>query len=183
MLLLAHDLWQHNVHLKDLSVRYVSRRVYQHLVNQGVVWRRVTRVAQNTRCDQNVKNAYVSYINEQINIGHYRPEDIVSMDESNFDFDQEAGETIANRGDRTIGQAVTGSANRWTAILAVTMSGETLPPYIIFKGKDTRGSRVWKEFATTEARTKFGYPEEAFYAVQPKTWIYEKRFLDWTVRV
>jgi hypothetical protein len=105
------------------------------------------------------------------------------MDETNFDFDQEAGETLANRGDRTIGQAVTGSAKCCTVLLAVTMYGGKLPPYIIFKGKDTRGSRVWKEFATTEARTKFGYPEEAFYAVQPKAWMDEKHFLNWTERV
>jgi hypothetical protein len=56
------------------------------------------------------------------------------------------------------------------------MSAGKLPPYIIFKGKDTRGSRVWKEFETNEARTKFGYSEEAFYAVQPKAWMDEKRF-------
>jgi hypothetical protein len=120
---IAHDLRWHNVSLKDLSVRSVRRRVYRHLVKQGVVRRRFTRVAQNTRYDQNVKNVYVSYINEQIKIGRYRPEDIVSMDETNFDSNQEAGETLANRGDRTIGQVVTESANRCTVLLAVTMSG------------------------------------------------------------
>jgi hypothetical protein len=125
----------------------------------------------------------MSYINKQIKIGRYRPEDIFSMNDTNFDFDQEAGETLSNRGDRTIGQAVTGSVNSCTVLLAVKMSGEKLPPYIIFKGKDTRGSRVWKEFATTEARSKFGYPEEAFYAVQSKAWMDEKHFLDWTSRV
>jgi hypothetical protein len=57
--LLAH-LRRHNVSLKYLSVRSVRRRVYRHLVKQGFVRRRVTRVAQNTRYDQNVKNAYVS---------------------------------------------------------------------------------------------------------------------------
>jgi transposase-like protein len=139
--LLAHDLRRHNVSLKDLSVRSVRRRVYQHLVKQGVVRRRVTRLAQNTRYDQNVKNAYVSYVNENIKIGLYLPEDIVSMDETNLDFDQEAGETLANRGDITIGQAVIGIANRCTVLLAVTMSGKKLPPYIIFKGKDTRYKR------------------------------------------
>jgi transposase-like protein len=92
--LLAHDLRQHNVSLKDLSVRSVRRRIYQHLVKQCAVWRRVTRVARNTRYDQNVKNAYVSYINEQIKIGCYRLEEIISMEETNFDFDQEAGETL-----------------------------------------------------------------------------------------
>jgi hypothetical protein len=151
-------------------------------VKQGVVQCQITRVTHNTRYDQNVKNDYVSYINEQIKIGHYQPEDI-SMDETNFDFDQEAGENLANRGDRKIGQAVTGSANRCTVIISVTMSGEKLPTYIIFKGVNTRGSRVCKEFATTEATTKFGYPEEAFYTVQPNAWMEEKRFLDWTARV
>jgi hypothetical protein len=77
----------------------------------------------------------VSYINEQIKIGRYRPEDIVSMDKTNSDVDQEAGDTLANLGDRTIGQAVTGSANFCTVLLAVTMSGEKLTPYFIFKGK------------------------------------------------
>jgi hypothetical protein len=42
---------------------------------------------------------------------------------------------------------------------------------------------VCKEFATTEARTKFGYHEEAFYVVQPNAWMDKKRFLDWTTRV
>jgi hypothetical protein len=125
----------------------------------------------------------MSYINEQIKIGRYRPEDIFSMDETNFDVDQEAGETLATRGDRKSGQLVTGSVNRCTVLLAVTIAGGKLPPCIILKGKYTRGSRLWKEFATTEARTKCGYPNEAFSAVQPNAWMDEKRFLDWTVRL
>jgi hypothetical protein len=155
------------VSLKELSVRSVRCRVYRHLVKQGVVRRRVTRVARNTQYGQNVKNAHVSYINEQLKIVSYRPEDIVSMDETSFDFYQEAGETLANHGERTIGQVVWGK----------------LPPCIIFKGKDTRGSRVWKEFAKTEARTKFGHPEEALYVVQSNAWMDDKRFLDLMERV
>jgi hypothetical protein len=58
------------------------------LVKLGVVKRRVTQVAQNTRYDMTVKQQYAQYINEQINIGRYGPHDIVSIDESNFDFDQ-----------------------------------------------------------------------------------------------
>jgi hypothetical protein len=122
---LARDLQQHNLYLKEFSVRSAHRRVYRHLVKQGVVRRWVTRVAHNTQYDQNVKNAYVSYINEQIKIGRYRPEDIVLMDETDLDldFDQESGETLASHGDITIGKAVTGSANRCTVLLDVTMSG------------------------------------------------------------
>jgi hypothetical protein len=118
---------------------------------------RVARVAHNTRYDLTVKQAYDKYINEQIQIGLYRPQDIVSIDETNFDFDQASGETLANRGDKTIGYAVTGSANRCTVLLACTMSVEKLPTYIIFKGKDKRGSRVCKDFSTEPKRAEHGH--------------------------
>jgi hypothetical protein len=92
------------------------------VVKFGVVKRRVTRVAQNTRYDLTVKQQYVQCINEQIKIDRYRPQDIGSIDETNFDFDQASGETLADRGDKTIGCAVTGSANHCTVLLACTTS-------------------------------------------------------------
>jgi hypothetical protein len=73
------------------------------LAKLGVVKRRVTRVAQNTRYDLTVNQQYVQYINKQIKIYHYRPQDIVSIDETNFDFDQASGETLANRETRRLG--------------------------------------------------------------------------------
>jgi hypothetical protein len=181
--LLAHNLRQNNVSLHELSVRSIRRRLRRHLVKLGVVKRRVTRVAQNTMYDLTVKQEYAKYINEQIKIGRYCPQDIVSIDETNFDFDQASGETLANRGDKTSGCAVTGSANRCTVLLSCTMSGEKLPPYIIFKVKDTRGSRVWKEFFTEAKRAEHGYPEDSLYAVKDKAWMEQKLFLDWNTRV
>jgi transposase-like protein len=181
--LLAHNLIQNNVSLQDLSVSSIRRLLCQHLVKLGVVKRRVTRVSQNTRYDLTVKQQYVQYINDKIKIGRYLTQDTVSIDETNFYFYQASGETLANRGDKMIGCAVTGSANRWTVLLACTMSGEKLPPYIVFKGKDTRGSRVWKEFSTEAKRAEHGYPEESLYAVQDKAWTYQTHFLDWNTRV
>jgi hypothetical protein len=90
---------------------------------------------------------------------------------------------LANRGDKKIGCAMTGSANRCTVILACTMSGENLPRYIIFKGKDTRGSRVCKEFPTEAKLDEHGYPEESLYVVQDKACMDQKHFLDWNTRV
>jgi hypothetical protein len=84
--LLAHDLWRHNLFLKELSVYSVHRRSYQHLVKQCVVRRLITRVAHNTRYDQDVKHVYVSDINDR-----YRPQDIVLTYETNFYSDQDAG--------------------------------------------------------------------------------------------
>jgi hypothetical protein len=123
---------------------------------------------------------YTEYISEQIKIGRYQPQDILSMDESNFDVDQQAGETLTNRGDRTIDQSVTGSTNRCTVLLAVTMSGEKLTPYIILKVRDTRGSQVWNEFSAPDLQSNNGYPKYAFYAVQQNAWMDKNRFLDWT---
>jgi hypothetical protein len=48
---------------------------------------------------------------------------------------QASGETLADRGDKAIGCAVTGSANRYTIILACTMSGEKPPPLHQFQGQ------------------------------------------------
>jgi hypothetical protein len=74
------------------------------------------------------------------------------MDKTNFDFDQEAGETLANCGDRTIGQSVKGSANRCIVLFAVTMSGKKLPPYIIFKGKYRIGGGGVREWNIKEKK-------------------------------
>jgi DNA-binding response OmpR family regulator len=86
--LLAHNLRQNNVSLQDPSVCSIRRRLRRHLVKLGVAKRRVTRVSQNTRYDLTVKQHYVQYLNEQIKIGRYRPQDIVRIDETNFYFDQ-----------------------------------------------------------------------------------------------
>jgi hypothetical protein len=166
--LLAHNLRQNDVPLQDLSVHSIRRRLRQHLIKLGVVKRRVTRVAQNTRYNLTVKEQYVQYINEQIKIGRYRPQDIVSIDETNFDFDQASGETLDNRGDKTIRCAVTGSANCCTVLLVCMMLEEKLPTYINFKGKDKKGSRVWKEFSTEAKGAEHGYSEESIYAVEDK---------------
>jgi hypothetical protein len=48
LFLRAHDFLWHTVSLKYLIVPSFCRRVYRHLVKQGVVRCRVTRVAHNT---------------------------------------------------------------------------------------------------------------------------------------
>jgi hypothetical protein len=118
---------------------------------------------------------YVSYINEQINTGHYLSQDIALMEETNFDFDQEAGETFSNLGDITIWQSVAGIVICCTVLLDVTMSGGKNPPSIIFKGKYTRGTRVWKECTSNEVRNSTLHS-------QIHGWMDEKWFLDLTER-
>jgi hypothetical protein len=100
----------------------------------------IALVAQRTRYDQDVKLKYVEYINDQIKIGWYQTQDIVSMDETNFYVDLQAGATLTNRGKIIIGQSLMGNKNRCNVLLAVTMPGEKLQSYIIFNGKAMKGS-------------------------------------------
>jgi transposase-like protein len=95
--LLAHNLREIFFSLQDLSVRSIRRHLRRHLVKLGVVKRRVTRVAQSTRYDLTAKQQYIQYINGKIKIGSYRPQDIASIDQTNFDFYQASGETLDNR--------------------------------------------------------------------------------------
>jgi hypothetical protein len=105
-----------------------------------------------------VKQKYVLYINEQIKVGCYLPQDIINIDEAHSNVDQSLGETLADRWDKMIGCTVTGSENLCDVLLACTISGEKLPPYIIFKGKHTRVSHARKDFSTKENISEHGYP-------------------------
>jgi hypothetical protein len=101
------------------------------------------------------------------------------LTETNVDFDLVSGSTLAGHGEKKIGCVTTGSSSRRAVLLGVTMDGENLPPYIIYKGANTPRSLIKKEFKDVEACTKYGYPEGQFYTVQPKVWMYQDHMLDW----
>ena len=63
-------------------------------------------------------------------------------------------------------------------MLAASLTGEKVIPYIVFKGKDTRGSTVKKEI-----NLRKGYPGDVELMVQENAWFDEKVMLDWIDRV
>jgi hypothetical protein len=160
---------------RNVTMPALRRRINRHLIKFGVVSRRVTHVAQNTRHDMTVKAGYVAFVNEGVKAGKYCACDIVNIDETNIDFDLVSGARLAGRGDCTVAWATTGSSNRCTVMLGVTMDGEKLPPFVIFKGANTPRSKIMKEFDSAESRSKFGYPEGMFYTVQAKAWMDKAR--------
>jgi hypothetical protein len=103
----------------------------------------VTCVAQNTRLDQETIQDFVSYVNNQIAAFEFPAGNIVNIDETNINFDMFGSKTLATRGERTIGLRTTGNSNRCTVLLGVTMSGEKLPPFIVFTG--TRDGRISRQ--------------------------------------
>ena len=77
--------------------------------------------------------------------------------------------TLETQGSRTVNvRASSGSTIRVTLAVFVTAAGDTLPPYMIFKGSPT--GRIAKELKDKEK----GYPEGVHYSCQPKAWMDEK---------
>jgi hypothetical protein len=64
--------------------------------------------------------------------------------------------------------------------VGVSMAGERLTPYIIFKGSDKATGRVHREFTS---RNHSYYPPSMKYNVQGSAWMDEKGMLDWIERV
>jgi hypothetical protein len=50
-----------------------------------------------------------------------------------------------------------------TVLLGVTMDGDKLPLYIIYKGAKMHRSQIKKEFKDVEARAKYDYHQGQFY--------------------
>ena len=162
--------------LVDADTKVLSKRLYRWLRSEGIVQRCVTHVAQNKRYEASVIDEFVVYVNEQIVSGNFGPLEIVNIDETNIEFDMIGSITLADQGSRTVSLRSTGSSSRCTVLLGVTLSGEKLPPFIIFKGKPN-GQIACEWTGTTE------YPSTSIYAVQDKAWIDERTFLQWIEKV
>ena len=128
---------------------------------------------QNTRFDQEVIGDFVSYVNEEITCPGVPEIHIVNIDETNIDFDMVSGYTLSGQGDRMVSVKKYGANSRCTVLLGVTLSGDKLPPLIIFKG--IPNGRIFREWT----HPKYNYPSNCFYAVKKKSWIDQDTFLIW----
>jgi len=151
----------------------LQKRIRRWLEKENIVQRSVTHVAQNTRHDASLLEDFTAYVNEQIRSNSLSSCNVVNIDETNIEFDSNSSTTLADKGSRTVSVRTSGSSNRCTVLLGVTLSGQKLPPFIIFKGKTNgRISREWT------ARGNL-YPFTSVYTVQDRAWIDETRMTEW----
>ena len=159
------------IELKRISgslvpLHVLVQRVGRWLVSVGIVQRRITHVAQNTRYCEKVMKDFVEYINCQLRWGQYRQDCVVNIDETNIYFDMESGLTLADKGDKTVSLKTSGSSMRCTVLLGVTLNGEKLTPSVVFK-KGSNG-RIATNFA--------GMPASLVYVCQDKAWVDQRVF-------
>ena len=93
-------------------------------------------------------------------VEHMCPDHVLNMDQTPIPFSFHSKRTWSEKGARTVHVlASTGETKRATLAATVTMSGELLPPLLIFKGN--RNGRIEKNELPT-------FPPMGFYAMQKK---------------
>jgi hypothetical protein len=84
--------------VQGLYLAAIRRRIWHHIKKHGVVRRRMSHVAKNTRYEKIIIQGWVSYVNRSIKIGNYKACDLVNIDENNVDLDLASGMTLAGCG-------------------------------------------------------------------------------------
>ena len=169
--LLVNELRRVDSSCGEVGDKVLWQRVYRWCLKKDLVNRRVTHVAQNTRFNMQIINDFGFYVKERIQQNSIDYSSVVNIDETNVYFDMCGSTTLSRRGERSINLKNTGSSYRATVILGVTLSGEKLPPYVIFKGKPN--GRIIRSFSSEI------FPSNIFYDVQDKAWVDEPTFLKW----
>lgn len=162
------------VSIDALTYSSLRQRMYRLLNNWDVSWRRATHKAQNTRFCAKIINDFQQYINEKMIMLDITADNVYNCDQTNVNFSVEAPYTWAKRGSNTVAVKVGNSSNRATAMLACSLSGKKLPPFIVFKGSEYATGSIYREL-----QSKIGYPEGVELSVQPKAWMDEGQMIKW----
>lgn len=112
--------------------------------------------------------AKVSHMVTEAGIGEELESRAWNCDETAFATDVASKRVLARRGERNVHETGGGSGRDYITVLGCgSASGERLPPYVVYKGKN-----LW----TTWVR---GGPAGTLYAVSESGWMERPQFLDW----
>ena len=162
-----------------ISNDVISKRIYRWMKQRNLSHQRVTHQAQNTQHCSDIMLDWVKYLDDQIAMYNVPFDHVVNWDEKNVDFSTKSNYTLSECGSRTVSIRSAQSSQRATVMLGVSMCGEKLPPYVIFKGKDTARSRIRTEFTSNN----MGYNPHHVYTVQDKAWMDEVKMLEFVDKV
>ena len=168
----------------DSSFKRKSKHSKYHIMRRllrsnGIVIRCKTHEAQtHPKEKQEEARLFVEAIRPLIQQPKRAKEYIANMDQTPVFFSMVPTTTLETQGSRTVNvRASSGSTIRVTLAVFVTAAGDTLPPYMIFKGSPT--GRIAKELKDKDK----GYPEGVHYSCQPKAWMDERCCLEWVQKV
>jgi hypothetical protein len=155
------------------SAEAVRQRVYRFMDRYGIVDRATTHQAQNKLHSQHIIVDFRQHIREIIETYDIVEGDIANFDQTNVSFECASKRTLSRKGVNSISCIATASSDRCTAMLGVSMGGEYLKPFIVFKAE--RKGRIQKvELVNLE-----GYAPNQAYTVQHNAWMDEEGMHEW----
>lgn len=198
--MMLRELHTTDASLLGVSNRTLRRRIWRVLDRNGIVRRRVTHQAQNTRLSNEVMEDWQAYILRKQDMFGIIDANVANFDETNVYFAPDSAETLNKKGERTVSVRKADCSMRCTAMIGVSMLGEKLPPYIIYQGSEKVTGRIKRDmdkvneerevkivangFDSLEGKLSVhGYSLEQVYAVQSKAWMDERLMLDWIAKV
>ena len=153
---------------KSRSTNDQAVRRFLHKI--GLTHRVSTHVSQ--KCHMETEDAALDFMEfMRRKVENMNPDHVLNMDQTPIPFTFHAKRTWETKGVRTVHvHGSTSETKRATLAATVTMSGELLPPFLIFKG--AQNGRI--------AKTELGtFPEMGFYAMQCKAWMDESMMSVW----
>jgi hypothetical protein len=119
---------------------------------------------------------FLTYFQRQIVTGKYEANVVLNVDETKIDFNKTSGMILAKIGTRLVSGKINGHSGRATVVLCVTMSGEKLPAFVIWKG--VPNGWIKRECQGPQ------YPHNNMkYAMQPKGWLDSDTYQKWVMEV
>jgi hypothetical protein len=94
----------------------------------------ITNKAQNTYFHEHTTNDFITYTHQQIVADKCEANQIINIDQTNVDFDEISSITLCKAGTRLVDGKICGHSGRATVMLAMNMSGQKLPAFVIWKG-------------------------------------------------
>lgn len=157
-----------------LTYSAFRQRIHRLLNRWDVTWRRSTHKAQNTRFASKVIDDFQKYVNEKMIMLDISADNVYNCDQTNVYYSMESPYTWAKKGSESVPMKVSNSNNRVTAMLACSLSGKKLPPFVIYKGSENCTGSIYRELQSRE-----GYPEGVELSVQRKAWMDEGQMIRW----
>jgi hypothetical protein len=108
-------------------------------------------------------------------------EPVANFGQTSVMFCHDSKRTLAPKGSKTVSDMKGESTQRCTVRLGATATGKKLPPYIIFKERDTSSgtsNRQLKQLDAVRMKEVNGYLLLNFYAVQEIAWKSSKLVVD-----
>lgn len=145
---------------RDRLAKWASR----FLLKEKIVLRRVTQHGHRLPADIiEEQHRFLSAFNNLCRLSGREERHILNLDQTGIFYENPRNITLAHRGATQVPISADKLSMRASAIFTVTMDGQKLRPYLVFKGRRSPRSRISREFASL--------PSSISYSVQSKAWI------------